>query len=196
MGKTLLMMYVTLFSPILSGVFNMIWCKVPVLNCLKYPMDFNKKFIDGKRIFGDNKTWKGFIGYILISTICTIIWGFICNATILNKYNFFYVNNNNTFLFNMLIGFLLGLAYALFELPNSFMKRRLNIEEGKTTTGLKKILFIFIDQSDSVIGCALVVWLFYDLGIKLFLFYILLGALTHIVVNMILYFLHLRKNMF
>ena len=196
MKNVILSMYITLIPPIITGILNMIWCKLPILKSLKKPIDFNKNFKDGKRIFGDNKTWKGFIGYILISTICTIIWGFICNSTILNKYNFFYVNNSNTFLFNMLIGFLLGLAYALFELPNSFMKRRLNIEEGKTTKGIKKILFIFIDQSDSVIGCALVVWFFYDLGIKLFLFYILLGALTHIIVNMILYFLHLRKNMF
>ena len=179
MAKTLLMMYVTLFSPILSGVFNMIWCKVPVLNCLKYPMDFNKKFIDGKRIFGDNKTWKGFVGYLVLNILITVIWGFVCNGCGINHLNYFYVNNNNTIIFNIFTGLLLGLGYSLFELPNSFIKRRLGIEEGKSTNGLKKIFFIFL-----------------DLGILLYLLYVLVGAITHIVFNMILYFLHLRKNMF
>lgn len=196
MGKTLLMMYVTLFSPILSGIFNMIWCKVPILNCLKYPMDFNKKFIDGKRIFGDNKTWKGFVGYLVLNVLITVIWGFVCNGCGINHLNYFYVNNNNTIIFNIFIGLLLGLGYSLFELPNSFIKRRIGIEEGKSTNGLKKIFFIFLDQADSVFGCCLVVWLFYDLGILLYLLYVLVGAITHIVFNMILYFLHLRKNMF
>ena len=48
MGKTILMMYVTLLPSILSGVFNMIWCKLPILKSLQIPMDFNKNFIDKK----------------------------------------------------------------------------------------------------------------------------------------------------
>ena len=43
------------------------------------------------------------------------------------------------FTYNLLIGALLGLFYALFELPNSFLKRRLDIKPGKTIKG-KKIL--------------------------------------------------------
>ena len=131
-----------------------------------------------------------------LNTLCSIIWGFICKIGNFSHLNYFYVNNSNTILFNLFIGFLLGLGYSLFELPNSFLKRRLNIVEGKNPEGLKKIIFIFLDQADSVFGCCLVVWLFYNLGIKLYLLYVLLGAVTHILVNMLLYFLHLRKNMF
>ena len=36
------------------------------------------------------------------------------------------------------VALLLGLGYSLFELPNSFLKRRLGIEEGKTAKGFKK----------------------------------------------------------
>jgi len=32
---------------------------------------------------------------------------------------------------NALVGFALGFAYVLFELPNSFIKRRLDIAPGK-----------------------------------------------------------------
>lgn len=196
MLNTIITMYVTLAPAILSGILNMIWCKLPILKTLKYPIDCNKNFIDGKRIFGDNKTYKGLLGYIILNILMSILWGLICNSCNINNLNYFYVNHTNTLSFNLLIGLLLGLGYSLFELPNSFMKRRLNIEEGKSTSGISKIFFVFLDQADSVFGCALVVWLFYDLGIKLYILYIIVGAFTHILLNMLLYFFKLRKNMF
>ena len=90
----------------------------------------------------------------------------------------------------------MGLGYSLFELPNSFLKRRLDITPGKTLKGFWKVFFIFLDQADSVFGVALVVWIFYPLGILLYIAYVLVGALTHIILNMLLYFMKLRKNMF
>lgn len=196
MIKILIMMYVTLLPPILSGVLNMVWCKLPIFKFLKIPMDNNKCFFDGKRLFGDNKTWKGFCGYIFLNLVISVMWGYLCSLFQLNHFNYFYINYDNCLLYNVLIGLLLGLGYALFELPNSFVKRRLDIEPGKTIGGLKKIIFIFLDQADSVFGCCLVVWFFYDLGLSLYLIYVLVGAFTHIVFNMFLYFLKLRKNIF
>lgn len=189
-------MYITLISPIISGIVNSIFCKTKYLKFLNKPIDFGENFTDKKRIFGDHKTWKGLFGYIILNIIFSVIFGYIWNITNLEKYNFFYINHENTLLFNILIGFLLGLGYSLFELPNSFIKRRLDIKPGKTIKGFKKIFFIIFDQADSVFGVALVVWLFYPIGIWIYLFYILLGTVTHLLVNMLLYFLHLRKNMF
>ena len=189
-------MYITLLAPIIAGIVNSIFCKSNTLNSLKKPMDFNKKFFDGKRIFGDHKTWKGFIGYIIFNIIFTIIFSFIWRYTKLEQYNFFYINHSNTLKFNLLIGVLLGLFYALFELPNSFIKRRLDITPGKTIKGKKRIIFILMDQADSVFGVALVVWFFYPIGIWIYLLYILIGTITHLIINMMLYFMHLRKNMF
>ena len=75
------------------------------------------------------------------------------------------------------------------------MKRRLDIKPGKTIIGPKKYFFIFLDQADSVFGVALVVWMFYPIGIKVYLLYIIVGAVTHLLINMLLYLLHLRKNL-
>ena len=189
-------MYVTLISPIISGIFNSIFCKTKYFEKMNKPIDFGRKLSDKKRIFGDNKTWKGLIGYIIFNIIFSVIFGYILKITDIEKYNFFYINHNNTLLFNILIGFLLGLAYSVFELPNSFIKRRLDIKPGKTINGFKKIFFIIFDQADSVFGVAMIVWLFYPIGIWIYLFYIVLGTVTHLLVNMLLYFLRLRKNMF
>jgi len=196
MGSTILKMYITLLAPIIAGVLNMIWCKLNIFKKINKPIDFNKNFIDGKRIFGDNKTWKGFLGYIIFNISCSMILGFIWNTFNLNNMNFFYSNIPNTIYNNFIIGLLLGLGYSIFELPNSFLKRRLNIEPGKTLNGIKKIFFIFLDQADSAIGCCTALSLFYTMTFSFYIMYILLGALTHIVFNILLYFLGLRKNMF
>ncbi len=189
-------MYVTLGPVILAGIFNMIFCKLKILKSMQVPMDGGRVLRDGNRIFGDNKTWKGFLGYLIFGTVFTVIWGFVIRNTALNSLDFFYINNENTLTFNMIVGVLLGLAYALFELPNSFVKRRLGITPGKPATGIKKAIFVFVDQADSIFGCALVVWLFYDLGILKYIGFVVVGAVTHIIFNMLLYFAHLRKNMF
>ena len=190
-------MFVTLMPVIFAGIFNMIWCKMPLLDYLKKPLDHNKKFSDDKRIFGDNKTYKGFIGITLFGIIFTVLWGFICkNSTFLLENNLLYRFHDNTLLFNIYVGFLLGIAYAIFELPNSFLKRRLSIPEGKTKNGHYKWVFVFYDQADSVIGCVLVVCIFYPMSFASFLACVLIGAATHIIINMLLYQAHLRKNMF
>ncbi len=151
------MMYVTLGPVILAGIFNMIFCKLKILRSIQVPMDGGRTLSDGNRIFGDNKTWKGFVGYLIFGTLFTVIWGAAIRNTSLNSLDFFYINNVNKLAFNLLIGVLLGLAYALFELPNSFVKRRLGITPGKPATGIKKAIFVFVDQADSIFGCALVV---------------------------------------
>ena len=196
LADTIVKMYVTLLPAIIAGILVMVWCKTGIMKAAMKPMDMGKNFFDGKRIFGDNKTWKGFIGYLIFDTVSTVIWGVVCHSSGIDHLNYFYVNHENTFLFNLTVGFLLGLGYALFELPNSFLKRRLDITPGKTISGGRKIFFVFLDQADSIFGCALVVWLFYDLGIGLYLLYVLVGALTHIIMNVLLYFCRLRKNPF
>ena len=194
--ETIIKMYVTLMPAIIAGVLNMIWCKLPILKFLNVPIDNKKKLKDGKRIFGDNKTWKGFIGYIILGCFASIIWGLVCDKCGLNGYNYYYEANSNTIWFNAVVGLLIGLFYALFELPNSFLKRRLDITPGKTIKGKKKILFIILDQADSVFGVCLVVAMFHPMSFIFYIQYVLLGALTHLVINILLYILRLRKNMF
>ncbi|MCR5804505.1 MAG: CDP-archaeol synthase [Clostridia bacterium] len=196
MLRYILMMYVTLVPTILAGIAVMIWCKLPIMKFAARPIDCGKNFVDGRRIFGDNKTWKGMIGYVLFNVIFSVLWGLICINETLAGLNFFYQEHDNTILYNVLIGVLLGLGYALFELPNSFLKRRLDITPGKTVKGFWRLFFVFLDQADSVFGVALVVWLFFPLGLLLYLLYVLVGAFTHLFLNMMLYFMKLRKNMF
>ena len=194
MLNNIIKMYITLMPTIIAGILNMFWCKLKIFKVLKKPIDCNVDFFDGKRLFGDNKTWKGFIGYIILNIFMAIFWGIICKIFNFEKMNFFYLNNDNNVLLNIYIGSLLGLAYSVFELPNSFIKRRIGILPGKTNSGLTKFFFVILDQADSIIGCVLVVNIFHKLNINLLFSYILLGTFTHIIINVLLYCIKLRKN--
>ena len=189
--------YISLMPVIFTGILNMIFCKLPVLKKTSVPIDNRKKLKDGNRIFGDNKTWKGLMGYIVFGILCTVIWGIVCgNVLYLRQHNYFYANYANGVIYNLVIGFLLGLFYALFELPNSFIKRRFGIKEGKPAHGIIKWVFVFFDQADSIFGCVLILSFVYPMTALFYFGCVLLGAATHIVINVLLYFARLRKNPF
>ena len=194
--STIFTMYVTLMSVILAGVSNMIFCKHPVFEHLNQPMDGGRRWKkDQKRLFGANKTWKGFIGMIAFGTLFQILWGFLSKAIpVLADYNYIYQYQTNTLALNAAVGFSLGFAYVLFELPNSFIKRRLNILPGKQANNSLRWLFIIIDQIDSLIGCTLLLAVIIPMTLGRFIAFILLGGLSHIAINKILYKFNLRKN--
>lgn len=187
-------MYVTIMPVIFAGILNMLFVKTTLYKRLKKPIDRGIVLSDDKRLFGDNKTWIGFIGMIISAMISQVLWGFVC-LTALKNLNYIYNYNHNTIAFNVLSGFALGFAYVLFELPNSFIKRRIRIPDGKTISGIKGIIFFIIDQIDSLIGVGIVLALLYPMSLAQYFLYILIGALTHIAVNLILYKAKIRRNL-
>lgn len=190
---TIIKMYVTMLPVILAGILNMLFVKTKLYSRIKFPIDGGKRLRDGKRLFGDNKTWAGFFGMILSGALAQLLWGFACLKIPEMCYIYFYFDN--TPLFNLFAGAAMGLAYVLFELPNSFIKRRLDIPSGKTVRGAKGCIFFVIDQIDSLFGVAAVFAVLYQMPFWQYFLYILLGAVTHIAVNSILYAVKIRRNL-
>lgn len=188
-------MYMTLMPVIFAGIANMVWCKSSFLISFYRPMDFGHSWQDGRRIFGDNKTWKGFSGMIVFTASFQLLWGFFLSLSS-NLENLTYLEAYNSPLFNLLIGALLGLTYMVCELPNSFIKRRLAILPGKEASNHWRLCFVWIDQIDSLIGCIALIALLAPMSLPHYLFYVFLGGLTHIVINRCLYALKLRRNRF
>lgn len=186
-------MYVTMMPVILAGILNMCFVKTGLYQKWKAPIDGGKCTKDGKRLLGDNKTWAGFFGMIAAGMISQAVWGMVCAAWLPGK-NFIYDYHTNALPQNLLFGGLFGLAYVLFELPNSYIKRRLDIPAGKTVSGGKGMLFFVVDQTDSLFGVALVLALLYPMPVWQYALYILLGAGTHVTVNFVLYHLKIRRN--
>jgi len=92
------------------------------------PVDMGKKFLDGRRIFGDGKTTHGFVGGLIVGTIVGLLQG-IAEAPLGE---------------HLLLGFLLALGALLGDLASSFIKRRLSIERGGAAPGLDQLGFVVV----------------------------------------------------
>ncbi len=81
------------------------------------------------------------------------------------------------------------------ELPNSYVKRRMGIKEGLTSERYRAF-FIIMDQADSAIGCLIAYKLILDLSWSVFWGSIFFGTVIHLLFNLLLYSLKIRKNPF
>lgn len=187
--------YVTGMPVIMGGVGNMLFTKTPLYQKHRAPMDGGKVWKDGKRIFGDNKTWIGFSSMVGITAASQMLWGSLCGKKGWNALHDLYRVRGNSAALNLQYGLLSGLAYAVCELPNSFVKRRVDIRPGKTEQGSLGKLFFVVDQIDSLLGVFLVLKVMSGISWRRYAQYILVGAGTHVGVNLVLYKLHIRKNL-
>jgi CDP-diglyceride synthetase len=115
-----------------------------LLKGLKQPLDFGAT-ISGKRVFGDNKTWRGAI---------VMLVGVVSAAALLSLWPWYWhklpdeIQDAGPWLY----GFLLGLGVVVGELPNSFLKRRIGIAPGTRRRNLGGALLSLYDQADFVLA--------------------------------------------
>jgi CDP-archaeol synthase len=103
----------------------------------------------GRRLLGDNKTARG-AATMIVATI-----GFVAVEAALARHTG-WARGLSLVDFDrvspVLWGAVLGGGYVVGELPNSFVKRRLDIAPGAAARGGLAALFWFLDQVDSLIG--------------------------------------------
>jgi CDP-2,3-bis-(O-geranylgeranyl)-sn-glycerol synthase len=139
----------------------------PVLAGGGLPMDFGKNFIDGRRVFGKNKTFRGFF------------FGFAIGLAV-------GVAESGLFGYPIIFSAVSPLGALLGDLAGAFLKRRLNIAPG----GLLPV----IDQIDFVVGA--VVFSF-PLGIvswQLAAVILIITPPIHLFTNYLAYRLGLKSN--
>jgi CDP-2,3-bis-(O-geranylgeranyl)-sn-glycerol synthase len=141
-------------------------------------MDFGRNFVDGKRIFGNNKTFRGFF----------FGWGVGFGVGLVEGLVFGFES------YPVLFALLIPLGALLGDLTGAFIKRRIGIAPG----GLLPI----VDQVDFVVGAvvfslplALTGW---QLGVSAF-WQVAVAALLitppiHLFTNFLAYKLKLKKN--
>ena len=100
--------------------------------------------------FGFNKKWRGLISLPLAMVISVCLLDLVELVALPDQTILF--SDFNPLEFGLLVGFVFNLS----ELPNSFVKRRLNIPPGNEDNKL----FYFIDHMDSTYG-VLILWYFY-----------------------------------
>jgi CDP-2,3-bis-(O-geranylgeranyl)-sn-glycerol synthase len=140
---------------------------VPVLAGGGTKMDFGKNFFDGKRIFGNNKTFRGFF------------FGWAVGAAV-------GLAECLVFGFPLLFAVLTPLGALLGDLFGAFLKRRLNIAPG----GLLPI----VDQVDFVIGAIVFSLPLALIGWATALTVMLVTPPIHLFTNFLAYKLKLKNN--
>lgn len=138
------------------------------------------------RLFGANKTWRGLLSLtalgVLGGAFAWLLESQLMSSSHYSAANFYWA------------GGLQGLAWALGELPNSWLKRRANVPPGEARVpGWKGRMFVLLNQFDSPLACCLVAFLIFEMSVLQLLFVILLGALLHFYVNYALYLMGIRK---
>jgi CDP-2,3-bis-(O-geranylgeranyl)-sn-glycerol synthase len=102
----------------------------PVLVGGGRPIDGGRNWRDGRRLLGDGKTWRGFIGGVSIGTIVGLLQYFLTPG--------FYGSLQNAFL----LAFLLSFGALIGDLVGSFIKRRLVLPRGYPAVGLDQLGFL------------------------------------------------------
>lgn len=162
-------------APVLSNA-------VPVIKDWQAPMDFGKKY-KGKRVFGDNKRWRGFLIGVFSATVISILQLYLYQSysqvreVALIDYNVVNV---------VLLGILLGSGALLGDAIESFFKRQRGIKSGEP--------WMPYDQIDWVIGGLLASALIVRLTLWQYLLVFLMFFLLHPIFSFIGYALHLKSR--
>lgn len=145
------------------------------------PIDFDRTFSDGRRIFGDGKTYRGFFGGVLSGVLAGLIeilaWVSF-GLTVLPHQTVLSVT-------------LLAAGALLGDLAKSFLKRRLGKERGES--------WFLADQYDLVIGSFLLIllvypeWLFENITLPIAVWIVVMTPLLHRAVNIIGYYIGVKE---
>lgn len=162
-----------IFPLLFAGIIHhLIIIKYNLFSTLAKPID-NNFYFKGNPLFGKAKTWRGLIIVPLASGVGSFFLSQVISIPIAHN--------------PALVGFLLGFGYAIAELPNSFIKRRLTIPASKKSKAGYAFIFLILDQIDSVLGSTLVMIILYPSTIVLIVSVILIGGFLHFSIDTFLY---------
>lgn len=143
------------------------------------PVDFGKKWRDGRRILGDGKTFRGLIG----GTTCGIIVGLIqMNVPSQWSLGSFTLTTIITLSFGALLG----------DMVKSFFKRRAGFERGAELP--------VIDQLDFVAGAWVLTYIFdpqwfsENFTFRIIITVLILTPILHRLTNIIGFYIKLKKE--
>lgn len=173
-----------LAAPVIAAaVVHIAVIKLKLLEGLKRPLDGGRTF-RGQRLFGDNKTWRGALVMTAASTAFAPLQG------VLRLERLEYFDYGATPLW--LVGLLLGLGFVVFELPNSFLKRRMGVAPG----GRGNAFFVLLDQVDSVVGCLVFLCVVWVPPLHVWLWVLVLCSGVHMLLNSVFVLLGLKERVF
>jgi CDP-2,3-bis-(O-geranylgeranyl)-sn-glycerol synthase len=160
---------------VLSGIAQVSWLASPASRAFAVPLDGGRTF-RGRRLFGDNKTLRGFLVMVPASSCAFVLVSQIALRGTPEAFGLWPL----TGLQYALLGAWAGLGFMLGELPNSFVKRQLDIEPGGLTTNRAAAVWqLVVDRMDSGLGLLVAIALVVPLPWQTWGLVLLLGWSLH-----------------
>jgi hypothetical protein len=190
------------FAVTVTGILHMAVVKKNLFAALGVPIDGGRE-IGGVAIFGESKTWRGVVvmtlGSALFGAFQGLALGAWAHANGVEVIDFVRLGGGSGplalagayFLVNAVLGF----GYVLGELPNSFVKRRIGIVPGKTSSGVVGSIFFLVDQADSVVFALGLALICFPYPLRVFVVGVLCLTGLHLFLNAAMYAAKLRRNL-
>lgn len=180
-----------LLSMSAAGAVHILWLRTKLSRRFDWPVDGGLRF-RGRRLFGDNKRVCGFmvmppaaaIFFMVLGNLRERLPDFVSQGLWMLSAGHY-----------ALLGLCCGLAFMLAELPNSFIKRQLDIAPGQAPTNpwLKPVILL-MDRLDSVIGALLILSLLVPVSLATWLWVLLLGPVLHALFSIAMYALGIKAR--
>ncbi len=143
--------------------------------CPNAPVDGGKTLKDGRRLFGENKTWRGLIGGSIIGILIGVLIWYLNTL-----YSFF------DFSYPFFIGVPMVIGDHIADLLGSYIKRRLDIKPGGTIP-------LYDQGSWMVVGILLALPFTSPIPWAYVLIIIILTPLLHILLGFVSMWLKIKK---
>ncbi len=167
-----------------AGAANMtpiVVAKLPLLKNWDAPLDGHRMY-RGKPVLGASKTWRGFMSAVIMAMI--IFWLQTALTPHLGGFTT-YLQAAHYDHFSLWLGFLLGAGALIGDAVESFFKRQVAVEPGKS--------WFPFDQLDYIIGACVFSLAVTRLPLRLYLWILVVWFVLHLAFSYLGYLSHFKK---
>jgi hypothetical protein len=175
---------------VLAGLVHSAWLRSPASRRLAIPIDGGAR-VRGRRLFGDNKTIRGFVVMVPAASLTFAVLAALARLAPDIAANLWPISVGSY----AALGAWAALGFMLGELPNSFVKRQLDIAPGEAPRShIAAAIGFVIDRLDSIAGMLAAVTLAVPTPWTTWLWVMLLGPAIHWSFSVLLYRLGVKAR--
>jgi CDP-archaeol synthase len=176
----------------MAGLAQSFWLRWPGSRAWAIPVDGGRS-LRGRRLLGDNKTVRGFVVMVPATGLAFLLVAWLVDQFLgglavqglwdlpIGEYG--------------LLGLWTGIFFMAGELPNSFLKRQLDVPPGGAPRQpLAKIVCFVLDRFDSVIGLMASAAVFVRTPWQLWVILLTLGSFVHWLFSVLLYLFGVKQR--
>jgi len=176
---------------VLAGLAHAAWLRAAASRRLLIPIDGGARF-RGRRLFGENKTIRGFVVIVpAASAAFAVLHAMTVRLAPSIAADLWRLDTAGY----AALGALAGLGFMLGELPNSFVKRQLDVAPGMAPPGrIGTAITFVVDRVDSIVGMLIALSLAAPTASMTWVYVLLIGPGIHLAFSALLYRLGVKAR--